>query len=84
VAFSLSEIRRILKPGGYFITSVMTSRWNEYLWGRKLFREFYVNYMNRAQAHASLFSENGWNKAFVSALVDRFKNRYLTGKRAVH
>jgi len=83
VAFSLSEIRRILKPGGYFITSVMTSRWNEYLWGRKLFREFYVNYMNRAQAHASLFSENGWNKAFVSSgLSIVSKTGYLHRKNA--
>lgn len=67
ISRSLKEIHRVLKPGGHFVTSVMTSRWSEFMWGRKIFKEFYVSSMNRAQAHASLLSEEGWNKAFREA-----------------
>lgn len=64
VVFSLKEIYRVLKPGGYFITTVMTEKWNEYLFGKKIFGNWYVEYMKKKQLHHNLFSCKKWANVF--------------------
>jgi ubiquinone/menaquinone biosynthesis C-methylase UbiE len=64
---SLKEIRRILKPGGHFITTVMADKWNQYQLGAKLFGSTYNRYMKKRQVHFNLFSDKEWRAHFKSA-----------------
>jgi len=67
---SLVEMNRILKPGGYLITSVMCSTWSENLRGRKFLGLPYVQWFNRMQEHNSLLSKKQWNKLFEGTGFD--------------
>lgn len=60
VASSLREIYRVLKPGGYFVTSVMADQWEDNLFGTKIFGKSYAEYMRKAQVHHNLFSNKRW------------------------
>lgn len=62
---NLKEINRVLKPEGYFITSVMTNNWNDYLFGKNIFRSKYINYMKKRQEHFNLLTEKQWNNIFI-------------------
>jgi SAM-dependent methyltransferase len=61
---SIKEIYRVLKPGGYFITSVMADQWENNLFGTKLFGDGYKRYMRKAQFHENLFSNKEWQTHF--------------------
>ena len=61
---SLKEIRRVLKPGGYFLTTVMTDKWSHYLLGKKVLGKTYINFMNKKQEHFNLFTKKQWQKIF--------------------
>ncbi len=61
---SLSEIHRILKPGGYLLTSVMTSKWSDNMFGTRIFGKKYAQWMNKKQEHHSLLSEKQWLNLF--------------------
>lgn len=62
--YSLKETYRILKPGGYFLISVMTDQWEKNLFGSKIFGKIYLNYMKRTQVHHNLFSKEKWQIYF--------------------
>lgn len=62
--FSLKEIYRILKPGGYFLTTVMTDQWEKNLFGSKLFGKAYLDYMRKTQEHINLLSNKQWRNYF--------------------
>jgi len=64
LTFSLKEIHRILKREGYFLASVMTNRWEDYLFGKKFFGKAYINFMRQKQIHHYLLSVNQWKKVF--------------------
>lgn len=64
---SLKEIKRVLKPNGYFLTTVMTNQWKNYLFGKKIFGDWYVNFMKKKQQHANLLTMKQWNNAFKNA-----------------
>ena len=64
INFSLKEIYRVLKPGGCFLTSVMTNRWENNLFGSKIFGKTYLNYMRKTQDHHNLFSKEKWQIYF--------------------
>lgn len=61
---SLKEINRILKPGGFFLTTVMTDKWENYFFGKKILGNLYVNFMRKKQQHYNLLSEKAWKKMF--------------------
>ena len=67
---ALKEIFRVLKPGGFFLTSVMTDQWENNLFGSKIFGKKYINYMRKTQVHFNLFSNKKWQTYFKKA---RFK-----------
>lgn len=67
INISLKEIYRVLKPGGYFITSVMADQWENNLFGSKIFGKKYLTYMRKTQVHKNLFSNNKWQFYFKNA-----------------
>jgi len=74
---SLKEIYRILRPDGYFVATVMTNQWENYIFGKKL--------MRKIQQHYSLFTEDGWQKTFekIGFKVER-KVGYLSASSAYY
>jgi len=67
IKLSLKEIYRTLRPGGFFITSVMADQWENNLFGTKLFGKKYLKYMRKTQVHFNLFSNNKWQEYFKKA-----------------
>lgn len=64
---SLNELYRVLKPGGYFITSVMADQWENNLFGSKIFGKKYLEYMRKTQVHHNLLSNIQWQTYFKKA-----------------
>lgn len=60
----IGEVYRILKPKGIFITSVMANRWEDYLFGKYLFGDWYVRSMRKRQVHFNLLSHTMWRQHF--------------------
>jgi len=67
ISKSVNEIYRVLKNGGYCITTVMTSDWSDMMWGAKLFGKNYARWMNNRQEHESLLSKEQWGTLFKKA-----------------
>lgn len=65
--FSLSEMHRILKPGGYLLTTVMTNVWDKNLIGRRFLGPIYANWLQRQQVHLNLLSLKEWQNRFKQA-----------------
>jgi len=61
---SLKEINRVLKKNGYFLTTVMTNKWSDFMFGKKFFGKLYVNFMNKKQSHFNLLNLSQWEKFF--------------------
>lgn len=61
---ALSEISRILKPKGKFLTTVMAGKWEDYLIGTKLIGKSYKDYMRKKQAHINLLTRIEWDNKF--------------------
>lgn len=79
----LREVHRVLKPGGYFLTTVMVDKWEEYLLGRKIFGKKYVLWMRKKQLHKNVFSFKKWHEIFISADFKMEKEiGYLSEKTA--
>lgn len=55
---SIREIHRVLKPGGYFLTTVMTDQWDNHMFGP------YIKFMAKIQRHHQLLSLTEWNRNF--------------------
>ncbi len=64
---SAREIYRVLKPGGFCVTGVMTKNWETMLWWRKIFGQKYVDYMRKQQDHVGLRTKEEWKKLFEKA-----------------
>ena len=61
---SLKEIKRVLKKDGYFLTTVMTDKWEEYLIGQKIFGKKYLQAARKKQEHFNLLTKNQWEDLF--------------------
>ena len=72
----IEEVARLLKPGGYFITSVMTNEWENYFFGSRIFGSHYIKFMKKKQEHYNLFSIEKWKKTFLKT---NFKIAKITG-----
>ncbi len=64
---TVSEIRRVLKPGGRLLTTVMAKPWDEYLFGSIFLGDWYTRYMRKKQVHINLFTRKEWDSVFTSA-----------------
>ena len=82
----IGEINRIIKPRGKFLTTVMTKKWEEYLFGTKIFGGFYKKYMRKKQVHINLLTRKQWEEKFkkagfkivkVSGHLDKFLSSLL-------
>lgn len=60
----LTEIHRVLKPGGLFLTTVMAKPWEDYLFGTKLFGGWYKKWIRKKQVHRNLLSKSAWDTMF--------------------
>lgn len=64
---TLREVARVLKPGGRFITGVVSDRFADMLLGTKLFGAWYGRWFNRISAHHNTFTPEGWTARFEAA-----------------
>ncbi|MDH7476279.1 MAG: class I SAM-dependent methyltransferase [Microgenomates group bacterium] len=64
IDFSLKEIYRIIKPNGYFLTTVMTDNWEKYMFGKKILGKKYLEWLRKKQEHFNLLSFNQWSNKF--------------------
>lgn len=67
---SLTEMKRVLKPGGHLVTSVMCNTWNGNLSGKRMFGSPYVAWFNRMQEHHALYSKKQWIALFAKCGFD--------------
>lgn len=61
----LSEIYRVLTPGGIFLATVATNLWEEYLLGNLILGDIYKKLMRKKQAHRNLLSYRQWQNIFI-------------------
>ena len=64
---TLREVARVLRPGGRFITGVVSNRFADMLLGTKLFGARYGRWFNRISAHHNMFTPAGWTARFEAA-----------------
>jgi ubiquinone/menaquinone biosynthesis C-methylase UbiE len=64
---NLNEISRVLKKKGYFLTSVMTDKWEKYMFGSSVAGNWYRQFMRTKQDHVNLLSADGWREQFQRA-----------------
>lgn len=75
----LTEIYRILKTKGVFITTVMAKPWEENLVGSIIFGNSYKSWMRIKQVHLNLLSYQQWKQVFIkSGFTVRENIGYLT------
>lgn len=80
---TLKEIKRVLKPGGLFLTTVATKNWEEYLFGNIILGEKYKNWMRKKQVHFNLLTPDGWKSKFVKAGLKTIEAIGYLDKKAV-
>ncbi len=61
---ALVEMRRVLKPGGVFLATVMTDQWEQFLLGKKVLGDFYLRWLRKKQEHHQLLSAQKWQQQF--------------------
>lgn len=80
---SIKEIKRVLKPGAYFLTTVMTNKWEDYLFGKKILGKKYLELMRKKQEHYNLLSKDQWKKIFSSSGFEVIKiEEYIDKKQS--
>ncbi len=61
---TLREIRRVLRPGGLFLTTVVSKPWEENFLGNLLLGDLYKIWMRKKQVHINMNSVIEWRKVF--------------------
>ena len=64
---SIQEVYRVTKPGGHFLTGVMTNNWERFMFGPQFFGDYYRASMRKKQEHFNLFPVTEWDKRFTNA-----------------
>lgn len=64
IEYSIKELSRVIRPNGKLFTTVMTNKWEEYLFGNKLGGKKYQKWMKRIQVHHNLLSDEQWRNLF--------------------
>lgn len=67
VSKSIEEIYRVLSPGGFFLTGVMTDQWERFMLGPYFLGDYYRETMRKRQEHVNLFSVFSWDRVFTEA-----------------
>jgi SAM-dependent methyltransferase len=87
---TISEIARVLKPGGVFATTVIGDRFREFLTDEKAWRRLglsaahraYVDWFNRKAVHFHFDSPKVWSDRFEGAGLDVVSWRYYMSPAA--
>lgn len=87
----LSEVRRVLKPNGYFLFTVPSDKFSQYLylsnlldsWKLGFLSNLYVNYRNRKLNHYHLYSIQKWKQLLSSKKLKIIKYHYYLDKEAL-
>lgn len=87
---ALSEIRRVLQPGGYFLITVPSERFGEFLVLTSLFRmlglpklvDRYAHWVNRKLLHFHTMSLQDWRQYFDRVGFHLVSHRYYLSERA--
>jgi ubiquinone/menaquinone biosynthesis C-methylase UbiE len=61
---TVSEIHRVLKPGGLLITTVVAKPWEDHLLGSKLVGSEYKSWMRKKQVHVNMLTYAEWSMLF--------------------
>lgn len=64
---TLQEIRRVLAPGKKLFCTVMTDKWEDYLYGTVIFGHRYRSFMRKVQMHTHLLTHGEWRRLFEEA-----------------
>ena len=75
----ISEMYRVLAPGGRILVSVMARPWEDHLFGALFLGNRYRLYMRSRQLHVNLIKESEWRRKFTDkGLRVDFSAGYLT------
>lgn len=80
---TLSEVYRVLKPKGLFLTSVVAKPWEEYFFGNKIFGDLYKRWMRRKQAHHNMNTLHQWKNLFFNGGFKVLEDIGYLDKKAV-
>lgn len=61
---TITEIYRVLKPGGLFLTTVVAKPWEDYFFGNLICGRLYKNWMRKMQKHHHLNTDKQWTMIF--------------------
>jgi ubiquinone/menaquinone biosynthesis C-methylase UbiE len=60
----ISEMHRVLKPGGKALLTAVAKPWEDNLFGAMLLGNSYKGYMQRKQVHINMFTSDKWREIF--------------------
>ena len=63
----ISEMHRVLRPGGKMLVSVMARPWEDHLFGALFFGNSYRSYMRARQVHVNMMTDAEWRRRFSDA-----------------
>lgn len=62
----ISEMHRVLAPGGKILVSVMARPWEDHLFGALFLGNSYRSYMRAKQVHVNMMTDDEWRRKFTS------------------
>lgn len=80
---ALSEMSRVLKKGGKLIITVPSPYIGEYLLGRALLGQTYINTFNKLFKHYNLHDHNGWRKKMSKHSLKLVDYHYYHSSRMI-
>lgn len=81
---AVSEIARVLKPGGAFATTLPSEHYAEFLWGSTVLRGMglrnlarrYGHFFNRISYHHHVYPREEWRRLFTAVGLDMVEHTY--------